>query len=337
MKPILLVLAAGSLVLAQKSGADDRRGGSYDVAVVEQGAGRVTLLDGASGARRGSVTVGKDPHEIAVSADGRFAYVSNFGLSDKDRAVGVAGESVSMVDLTTFTEVRRLETKPYKAPHGVKIRPGTVDHVYANAEEGDVMLVFEGSSGKVLHQFGVPRDTHNFVFSPSGKELFLMAAASGVLRVDPDTGKTLAQFKGASAIRGLSWTSDGTQLLASGKNELLWLDPADLSVARRIADLGVGQILYSTMTTDGTYVLAPCPFDQKVLVIDVARGVIVTTLSTGKDPIAVQIAPDGRRAYVSNASDDHISLIDLGPGTFEVRVFGAANMPNGLTFRGPKS
>src|SRR6266508_2716167 len=171
----LAVLAVSGTAIVQRTGADDRRGGSYDIAVVEQGAGRVTLLDGASGARRGSVTVGKDPHEIAVSDDGRFAYVSNFGLSDKDRAVGVPGESVSMVDLTTFREVRRLETKPYKAPHGVKIRPGTEDQIYVNAEEGDVMLVFQGSSGKLLHQFAVPRDTHNFVFSSTGKELFLMA------------------------------------------------------------------------------------------------------------------------------------------------------------------
>jgi DNA-binding beta-propeller fold protein YncE len=331
MKRLLLVLAAGGVCLALAKSPDGPNAGSYQIAVVEQGAGRVTLLDARSGAHRGSVKIGESPHEIAISPDGRFAYVSNFGLSDKDRAIGVPGESVSMVDLVSLTERQRLETTPYKAPHGVKVRPGAADQVYVNAEEGDVMLVFSGSSGKVLRQFGVPKDTHNFVFSADGKALFLMAAANGVTRVDPDTGKIQAHFTSESAIRGLTWTSDGKQLLASGRNELLFLDPASLSVERRIKDLGVGQILYSAMTPDSTHILAPCPFDQKVLLIDVASGKVISALTTGKDPIAVQIAPDSRVAYVSNASDDHISLIDLQ--TFTARAFGSANMPNGLTFR----
>jgi DNA-binding beta-propeller fold protein YncE len=298
--------------------------------VVEQGAGRVTVLDAASGTQRGTVQIGADPHEVATSPDGRLAYVSNFGLSDKDRAVGIPGDSVSVVDLATFKELRRLSTLPHKAPHGLKLRPGRDDELFVNAEVGDVMLVFSAASGKLLRQFPVPKETHNFIFSPDGRALFLMASANGVWRVDPDGGATQARYASTSPIRGLTWTSTGAQLLASGKNELLFLDPTNLSVARRITDLGVGLILYSTMTPDGTRIFAPCPLDQKVLVIDVASGKVTTTFATGKDPIAVHIAPDQRSAFVSNASDDHLSRIDLQ--TLDVRPFGTANMPNGLTF-----
>jgi DNA-binding beta-propeller fold protein YncE len=101
-------------------------------------------------------------------------------------------------------------------------------------------------------------------------------------------------------------------------------------VARRITDLGVGLILYSTMTPDGARIFAPAPLDQKVLVIDVASGKSIATFATGKDPIAVHIAPDRRSAFVCNASDDHLSRVDLQ--TLEVTSFGTANMPNGLTF-----
>jgi uncharacterized protein len=313
-------------VLAASAGG----GKSAGLVVVEQGAGRVALMDPDSGATRGAVKIGTDPHEVEVSADGRLAYVSNFGLSDKDRAVGTPGESVSVVDLTTFTEQRRLSTLPHKAPHGLKLRPGPGDQLFVNAEVGDVMLVFNATSGQLLRQFPVPKETHNFIFSPDGKALFLMAAANGVLRVDPDSGAILNHYESTSAIRGLVWTSDGKQLLASGKNELLFLNPADLSVARRITDLGVGLILYSAMTPDGTRIFAPAPLDQKVLLIDVASGTILKTFATGKDPIAVHIAPDQRTAFVSNASDDHLSRIDLQ--TLDVRPFGKADMPNGLTF-----
>jgi predicted deacylase/DNA-binding beta-propeller fold protein YncE len=315
---------------AHAAAAGAAAGAAEVLVVVEQGAGRVTVLDAASGAQRGTVKIGTDPHEVAISPDGRLAYVSNFGLSDKDRAIGVPGDSVSVVDLATFTELRRLSTLPHKAPHGVKVRPGRPDELFVNAEVGDVMLVFSAASGALLRQFPVPKETHNFIFSLDGRTLFLMAATNGVLRVDPDSGAIQARYPSTSPIRGLTWTSIGAQLLASGRNELLFLDPATLAVTRRITDLGVGLILYSTMTADGTRIFAPCPLDQKVLVVDVASGKAIASLETGKDPIAVLMAPDHRSAYVSNASDDHLSRIDLQ--TLDVRPFGAANMPNGLTF-----
>jgi DNA-binding beta-propeller fold protein YncE len=302
---------------------------SAGLVVVEQGAGRVSMIDPGTGATRGSVKIGTDPHEVALSPDGRLAYVSNFGLSDKDRAVGIPGDSVSVVDLSTFTEVRRLSTLPHKAPHGVKLRPGS-DELFVNVEVGDVMLVFNPTSGQLLRQFPVPEETHNFIFSPDGQSLFLMAANNGVFRVEPASGAIKARYTSASAIRGLTWTTDGSQLLASGKNELLFLNPTDLTVTRRITDLGVGLILYSTMTPDGARIFAPAPLDQKVLVIDVASGKPIATFATGKDPIAVHIAPDRRSAFVCNASDDHLSRVDLQ--TLEVTSFGTANMPNGLTF-----
>ena len=137
----------------------------------------------------------------------------------------------------------------------------------------------------------------------------------------------MQRFKDDGPIRGLSWTSSGKQLLASGRNKLLFLDPTTLAVERSIANLSVGQIVYSAMTPDGKHILAPCPIDQSVLLIESSTG----TLIAGKDPIAVQIAPDGQTAYVSNGADDHASAIDLG--TFEIRPFGKVLMPNGIAFR----
>jgi len=193
------------------------------------------------------------------------------------------------------------------------------------------VLVLNTSTGALLRQFPVTRGTHNFIFSPDGQWLYLMAADNGVWRVEPISGAIKASYPTSTGpIRGLTWTTDGKQLLASGYNELVFLDPIDLSVVRRIGNLGVKMILYSTMTPDGTRIFAPAPFDQTVLVIDVASGAPIARFATGKDPIAVHIAPDRRSAFVCNASDDHLSRVDLQ--TLEVTSFGTANMPNGLTF-----
>jgi DNA-binding beta-propeller fold protein YncE len=321
-------LSVGVLLCAAEANAQ-----VYHVVVVEQGAGRVTVLDGKTGAVRGSVKVGEAPHEVELSGDRRTAYVSNYGLSDKSRAIGKPGDSISVVDLTTFKELRRLNTEPYKAPHGVKLRPGAPkgkEELYVNVEQSDEILVYSAATGKLIRQFAVPIETHNFVFSSDGKQLILMAATSGVVKVDPGTGEILAQYKTEGSVRGLSWIEGEKKLLASEKNGLAILDAGSLSVVRRIGDLGVGQVLYSAMTPDGSYILAPCPLDQKLLVIDTASGKVERALTTGKDPIVVQIAPDGRRAFVSNGADDHLATVDLE--TFEVRGFGKADKPNGMSF-----
>jgi DNA-binding beta-propeller fold protein YncE len=324
MKRWILLLSKQMLLIPEREKSENL---PYEVVVVEQGAGRVALLEPHTGAQRGAVSVGNSPHELAITSDGRFAYVSNFGLSDKDRAIGTPGDSVSIVDLTTQTETKRLNTAPFKAPHGVTLRPPAENELYVNVEQGETMLVFSTTSGRLLRQFSVPGGTHNFVFSSDGRVLFLMAASNGVARVDPDTGTILQRFKDDGPIRGLSWTSSGKHLLASGRNKLLFLDPTTLAVERSIANLSVGQIVYSAMTPDGKHILAPCPIDQTVLLIESSTG----TLIAGKDPIAVQIVPDGQTAYVSNGADDHASAIDLG--TFEIRPFGKVLMPNGIAFR----
>jgi DNA-binding beta-propeller fold protein YncE len=329
MKRWILLLSMETLLIPVKEKSQDL---PYEVVVVEQGAGRVALLEPHSGAQRGAVSVGNSPHELAITSDGRFAYVSNFGVSDRDRAIGVPGDSVSIVDLTALTETKRLNTAPFKAPHGVKLRPPAENELYVNVEQGgEMMLVFSATTGQLLRKFSVPPETHNFVFSPDGRVLFLMAASNGVARVDPDTGTIVQRFKDDGPIRGLSWTSNGKQLLASGKNKLLFFDPITLGVERSIANLNVGQIIYSAVTPDGKHILAPCPIDQKVLLVESSTGKVVSTLIAGKDPIAVLIAPDGRTAYVSNGADDHASAIDLG--TFEIRPFGKVFMPNGIGFR----
>lgn len=57
---------------------------SYLLLIVEESASRVGFYDPTRGQCIASIETGFLPHEIEVSADGRTAYVSNFGLQDYD-------------------------------------------------------------------------------------------------------------------------------------------------------------------------------------------------------------------------------------------------------------
>lgn len=312
---------------------------NYTVVVVEQQAARVGFYDSRTGAKFGSAAVGFKPHEIELSKDGKTAYVSNFGIEDYDFRLGTPGASVSVIDVRRMREKYRFSTEDLplknkppvsgKAPHGVKLRPPSERELFVNTEVGgDLMLVYDLKTKRLARSFAVPKGTHNFVFSPDGDTLFLMAAAGGVFRINPETGAVAAQMKLPTPVRGLIYTADGRHLIASGAGEIALLDPADLSVQKHFKELGGGQIIYSAPTPDGKYILAPAPAASEVAVLEVETGKIVRRIVTGKSPIAVKISPGGRFAYVSNAEDSHVSRINLKD--FSVKNFADATGANGL-------
>src|SRR5579872_1549832 len=101
--------------------------------VVEENAGHVSFYDTQNGAKLGGLQVGFLPHEIAITKDGKTAYVSNFGIKDYDSLAGIPGASISVIDIPNRVEKYRLYTfnpsegREYEQidsePHGVKLRP----------------------------------------------------------------------------------------------------------------------------------------------------------------------------------------------------------------------
>ena len=308
--------------------------------VVEESASRVSLYELPSGRRQATIHIGFLPHEIAIAADGRTAYVSNFGLQDYDETIGVPGYSVSILDLERCVETGRLYTfnehgLTLKAPHGVKIRPGAKHELFVNAELGEQILVFDLATGRLARTFDgpaahfkVPTGTHNFVFSADGSALYIFTGPQGVFKLNPDTGQTLKHFQSKTPIHGLAFMPGHSALIASGVDEVVFLDPAKLTAIKRIGDWGIQQLLYSEPTHDGKKIVAPAVWDSLTLIIDAATGAALARVATGIDPVHVAISQDDRYAYVSNARSRLVSQIDLQ--TYKLHQIETGEGPNGL-------
>jgi ABC-type branched-subunit amino acid transport system substrate-binding protein/DNA-binding beta-propeller fold protein YncE len=341
---------------------DDR----HLILLVEESNNSLGFFDSEAGLECGRVSLSLWPHEVAVSPNGKTAYVSNFGLRDYDLTLGHAGNSISVIDIAARCETHRLYTCDgdfrYWAPHGVKVTPDG-NYLFANVErvlgsrQPDLtlgpgtdqtdMLVFDLATNKPfkvfalppvdrvltedddpVKQYGVPRGSHNFVFAKDGKSLWLFSGRGGISRVDPLTGAITAQLKTfAGAVRGLQFFEDG-RLLVSATNELTILDPDTLQILWRMSDLGVTQILYSEPLPDGKTILAPAVWEGQVLVIDVDAKKIVKSLTTGVDPVHIICAYNKKSAYVTHGRSKWAAEISFD--TLEiVRLIPTRGGPNG--------
>jgi DNA-binding beta-propeller fold protein YncE len=270
------------------------------VAVVQEGPGKVVIFPARDPSRQTVIAVGDKPHEIELTPDGRTAYVSNFGLLEANHKVGTPGTTISVLDLQRPIERTRF-TLPagFTAPHGLKLRPPKYHELFTNAEEGSTgMVVFDAVSGAVLRTFPLPPGVHNFVFNADGSALFAFTLTGKICRIDPERGKIAACIDTGSP-RGLAWTAGHHYLIASGKDELLIIDPAQLFVVRRMTNLGIGQIFYPAASPDKRWLLAPAVLDGIVLAIDTSTGAVAHRIETGS-PLMLALDPDGKHAWISN-------------------------------------
>lgn len=281
------------------------------LAVVEEKAGRVDFYDTKTHHRLGGTAVGSLPHEIAIANDKNLAFISNFGLHDYDLNQGTPGNSISVVDLNTYKEIYKLSTGDNNAPHGVKLRPKHPDELYVNTEVDNQILVFDLKTNQVKRRFPAIPGTHNFIFSPDGEWLWLMAGKNGVSKLDAETGALLGQFQSDSPIRGLNYTNDNQFLMLSGKDQVVFLNPLSIQVDHKIDHLNADQLLYSAMTPDGKYILAPAVWNNEVIVIDSQTQKIVKRIVTGLDPVNIIFSQDSHDAYVSNGRSSHVVKINL--------------------------
>src|SRR5579863_4278693 len=106
---LLVGVVGGGVFLAQNTPVDS-------LLVLSKAEQTLAIVDPSSLKAVARVPVGNDPHEVIASADGKTAYVSNYGFG--------AFNTLAVVDLVGQKPLPSIDLGALKGPHGLDFKGG---------------------------------------------------------------------------------------------------------------------------------------------------------------------------------------------------------------------
>jgi len=293
-----------------------------------------TLIDPDSGKMLAKLPVGRGPHEVIVSPDGRTAYVSNFGpygvCPQGDTMCKAPGNTITVLDLAEHKVKTTYDYGSNKGQHGSLIsRDGK--HVWVTSETPQSLLELDAATGKIVNQWLTKQErSHLVVVTPDEKKFYVTNTVSGsVSVVERATGavKVIPIGKGAEAI---TISPDGREVWVGlpVDNKLAVISTANDEIAETI-DSGGKQPQRIRFTPDGKEVWVSHVAADTLTVIDAKSRKVVANVSVGKRPQGIVFSPDGRRGYFALSGANQVAVIDV-PGRKLVQNFETGLDPDGI-------
>ena len=257
--------------------------------------------------------VGDEPHGVLTDPAGRFLYV-----------LDTAEDSVSVVDTATGKTVRRLTAS--RDPWSLALSPDGKRIVITNVLSRFVPMpepaksevtAIDTERGLVEDRYVFPEANYlqGVAWHPSGEFAFL--TLSRTKNRVPMT-RILQGWTITNGL-GIVWRDGRTDQVLLDEPQLYFPDPTDVA-----------------FTPDGRWALVTSSASDRVAVVDVQKLVdmlrqassyerehifpnhlgkptefVVKHIPTRNSPRGIVVSPDGHTAYVANALDDSLTVIDL--------------------------
>jgi YVTN family beta-propeller protein len=293
------------------------------LAVVEKIAGAVGFYT-ANGKRLAGVTVGKHPHEIVMSSDGRTLYVSDNGILWMTEA-GEGGNTISVIDVESMKKTGVIDLGKFRRPHGMDIDPKT-GRLAVTIENPDGLLLIDLAKKAVLRQFDVKgSDPHMVLFSRDGQTAYVSNTATATLAaIDVGSG-SVKLIPTDARPQGAALSRDGKTLYLTNSdgNSILIIDTATNKRTGTIGTAkGPGRV---AVTPDGTTLVYNCQAGESVAFADLRTQKQTAVVPLGGRPLSLTMSKDGRLAYAGVQDQDKVFVISVG----ERRIVQVIETPKG--------
>ncbi len=323
--------------------------------VLEKSDNMMAIVDPASLQIVARVPAGPDPHEIVTSADGKLAYISNYGGNDS------ALNTISVIDLVTRKALPAINLGALRSTHGLAFAGGKL---YFTAETNKVIGRYDPATQSVDWVLGTGQDrTHMVLVSENLERIFTSNVSSGTISIiehnsvaaggfGPPPGNTFVTAGAPSpgALRktwrvtnvaagrgteGFDVSPDGKEIWAASAQDatVTIIDVTSKRVTQTlpIAVRGANRLKF---TPDGTQVLISGlggGAGSNLVVLEAATRKEVKKFDLGGGAAGILMVPDGSRAYVAVSGKDKVAVVDLK--SLEVSGYvSTGKQPDGLAW-----
>ncbi len=277
------------------------------------------------------VPTGEGPHEVAVSADGRTAYVANYGAQKP-------GNSISIIDLAARKETRRVDLGPFLRPHGLAERNGKI---YFTSELARAVVRYNPATDKIDLVVGTGQIvTHMLALHPKRPVVYtanILSNTASVIELDKQEPggppPRVTHVAVGPKPEGLDVSPDGRELWV-GHNDDGGVSVIDTETNKVKETFKAGGMpIRIKFTPDGKHVLISSPTTGQLAVFDAATRKELKRFDVGEAAVGIVVSPDSRRAYVASMATGKVTAVNL----VEMTVAGSVETgqaPDGLGWAG---
>lgn len=260
-----------------------------------------------------TIATGPNPHEIVITPDQRFAYLSNYAPP---------GNTISVIDLVQRKHVLQLSSGKYTRIHGAAMAPDGKRAYFTAGQTGFVVEV-DTQTNQVTR--GIPthgKISHMVLVSRDGKRIYTANIVSqNVSVIDRASGDLLTQVPCGKGVEGMAFAPDGKRLWAANQTGGS-ITIIDLATCKPIETFDCpGMPVRIRFTEDGRLALVPSWTEEgQLIVIDRVTHKEIKRLRVGSYAIGVEISPDGKRAFVGCEHSDGLHVIAMDTLTVETVI-----------------
>lgn len=317
---LAIVLAAAALQAQPSRGR---------LLVLSKGDRTLSAVDPATLKVVGSAPSGVDPHEVAVSTDGRTAYIANYNGGNN---------IISVVDLTAMKPLPAIDLGPLRAPHGLEFAAGKL---WFTAEAAKVIGSYDPASGKVDWVLGTGQNrTHMIAVGPDAGWFLTSNIASATMtfiekraaggRGGADWDETVIPV--GRGVEGFDVSPDRREIWTANAQDGT-ISVIDFATRRVVATLPARANTANRLkfTPDGRKAFVSLLAGPDLIVMDTVNRRELKRIPLGRGAAGIQMQPDGARAFVACTPDDYVAVIDLETLAITGRI-EAGKQPDGMAW-----
>ncbi len=256
------------------------------------------------------VAVGRHPHEMTLSADGRLVYITDNGTMRIEDS-GQGGNTVSIVDIATRKKVGEISLGEFHRPHGIAWEPAT-GRLLVTTEAPDRLLLVDPQGRRVLRTYETQgKIAHMVAPGPKGRFAYVSHAGSAsVAAIELSSGRVRLIATGERP-EGSVRSPDGRRIYVANREggRVTIIDTGTNEAVGEIVT-GKGPVRVG-LTPDGRTLVWALIHDEAVEFADAGSGKVTGRVKLGGRPVSLSVSPDGRRAYAAVQDQDTVYVISI--------------------------